>query len=70
MKARYDREDDVLTLLLADGTVDHAEEVDGVIVHFSADDRPLLLEVLDASELLARLNTIAATAPTGEAVQV
>ncbi len=70
MKARYDREDDVLTLHLADGTVDHAEEVDGVIVHFSADDRPLLLEVLDASELLARLNTIAATAPTGEAVQV
>jgi uncharacterized protein YuzE len=70
MKVRYDREDDVLTLLLAEGVVDHAEEVDGVIVHFTKDDRPLLLEMLDASELLAQLNRIAARAPTGEPVQL
>ncbi len=70
MKVRYDREDDVLTLLLADGVVDHAEEVDGVIVHFTKDDRPLLLELLDASELLAQLNRIAARARTGEPIQL
>jgi uncharacterized protein YuzE len=70
MKVRYDREDDVLTLQLAEGVVDHAEEVDGVIVHFTKDDRPLLLEVLDASELLAQLNRIAARARTGEPVQL
>jgi len=70
MKVRYDREDDVLTIQLAEGVVDHAEEVDGVIVHFAKDDRPLLLEMLDASELLAQLNRIAARAPTGEPVQL
>jgi uncharacterized protein YuzE len=70
MKVRYDREDDVLTLQLAEGVVDHAEEVDGVTVHFTKDDRPLLLEVLDASELLAQLNSIAARARTGEPVQL
>jgi hypothetical protein len=70
MRVRYDREDDVLTLQLADGIVDHAEEVDGVIVHFAEDDRPLLLEMLDASGLLAQLNRIAAHARTGESVQI
>jgi hypothetical protein len=69
MRVRYDREDDVLTLQLADGIVDHAEEVDGVIVHFAEDDRPLL-EMLDASGLLAQLNRIAAHARTGESVQI
>ena len=70
MKVRYDREDDVLTIEIAEGIVDHAEEVDGVIVHFTEDDRPLLLEMLDASELLAQLTRIAAHAKTGEPVQI
>jgi hypothetical protein len=30
MQALYNREDDVLTLELGDGPIDHAEEVDGV----------------------------------------
>jgi hypothetical protein len=33
MQAMYDREVDVLTLELADGTIDHTEETDGMIVH-------------------------------------
>jgi len=45
MKAQYNREDDVLLLYLSEGKIDHAEEADGVIVHFSADGRPLLLEL-------------------------
>lgn len=66
MQALYNREDDVLTLELGDGVIDHAEEVDGVIIHFSPDDRPVLLELLDASDLLARLARFTATARTGE----
>ena len=66
MKVRYDREDDVLTLRLAEGTIDHAEEVDGVIVHFSAEDRPVLMEILDASDFVARLVGITAAAEPGE----
>ena len=70
MKVRYDREDDVLTLQRTDGVVDHAEDSDGVIAHFSREDRLLLVEVLDASDFLAQLTRTTATARTGEAVEV
>jgi hypothetical protein len=50
---------------LSEGTIDHAGETEGVIVHFSTDDRPVLLEVLDASEFLSRLTKITATAQPG-----
>jgi len=65
MKVQYDREDDVLMIHLSRGKIDHAEEVDGVIIHFSSKDRPLLLEILDASRFLARIAKITATAPSG-----
>ncbi|HWF62670.1 MAG TPA: DUF2283 domain-containing protein [Nitrospira sp.] len=50
MKVQYNRGDDVLTIHLSDGMIDHAEETDGIIVHFSPDDHPVLLEVLEASD--------------------
>lgn len=68
MKVQYNREDDVLTIHLSEGAIDHAEETEGVIVHFSPDDRPVLLEVLDASEFLSRLTKITATAEAGKVV--
>ena len=70
MKAEYNREDDVLTIHLAEGPVDHADETEGVIVHFSPEDRPVLLEVLAASDFLARLTKSTATAAPGQAVPV
>jgi uncharacterized protein YuzE len=70
MKVQYNREDDVLMIHLAEGDIDHAEEVDGLIVHLSANGRPVLLEVLDASDFLARLAKITATAPSGQSIAV
>lgn len=70
MRARYDRERDVLTLQLAEGMVDHARQVGEIVVHFTEDDRPLLLEMLGARELLARLNGIAVYDSTGEPVTI
>jgi hypothetical protein len=70
MKAQYNREDDVLMLHLSEGEIDHAEESDQVIIHFSTDDHPVLLEVLDASDLLARLTKITATAEPGRMVPI
>jgi uncharacterized protein YuzE len=56
MKARYDREEDILVIEIApDGIIDHAEQVDGVIVHLTKDSRLVLLEILDASEFLSSL---------------
>ncbi len=65
MKAQYNREDGVLTSHLSDGVIDHAEETDGVIVHFFPDDQPVLLEVLEAGDFLSRLTNITAAAEPG-----
>ena len=55
MKASYNREDDVAMIELGRQKIDHAEESENVIIHFSADDKPVLLEILDASNFLAQL---------------
>jgi uncharacterized protein YuzE len=56
MKITYDREEDILTLEFKDGErVDHAEQVESMILHLNEADEPVLLEVLHASDFLARV---------------
>jgi len=53
MKISYDREQDIMMLELSKQKIDHAEQAGQIIVHFSKKDKPVLLEILDASEFLA-----------------
>jgi len=53
MKISYDREEDILMYELSDEPIDFAEEAGPIIVHFTKGRRPVLLEILDASEFLA-----------------
>ena len=55
MRVSYDRESDALMMEMSDEPIIHAEEAGPVIVHFGKDNRPILLEVLDASEVLTGL---------------
>ena len=56
MKAKYDREEDILMIeIMPEGIIDHAEHVDGIITHLTEDNRLVLLEILDASEFLSSL---------------
>ncbi|MBI3363164.1 MAG: DUF2283 domain-containing protein [Chloroflexi bacterium] len=56
MRISYDRGEDVLTIELdASAPIDHAEHVGAVILHLSPDDRPVLIEILHASEFLSSL---------------
>jgi hypothetical protein len=56
MKVSYNREEDILTIELDESaTIDHAEHVASLILHLDRDDRPVLLEVLRASEFLSGL---------------
>lgn len=51
-KISYDSDADVLSLAGAiKGRIDHARELGNFIVHFTKDDRPLLIEVLEASKI-------------------
>ena len=55
MKVRYNRKEDILVLEVSKGSIDHAQESGPIIAHFSADDKLVLLEILEASDFLADL---------------
>lgn len=56
MKISYNREADILLVEMDSQTsIDHAEQNGPVIVHLSPEDRPVLLEILNASEFLSTL---------------
>jgi len=70
MKVSYDRDADVLMIVLSDDDIDHAEDVGPLIIHFSKDNKPVLLEILDASEFLAEITKISIKAKNKELVDV
>ncbi|HXH09571.1 MAG TPA: DUF2283 domain-containing protein [Alphaproteobacteria bacterium] len=70
MKVRYNRKEDILTLEISEAVIDYAEESGPIIAHFSEDDRLVLLEVLEASDFLARLTKAAVRADGEQAVEV
>ncbi len=52
MKVKYSPDVDILLVWLSDEPFDYAEEVDGVITHFSAAGKPVLLEIQGAKDFL------------------
>lgn len=44
---------------ISDEKIDYAEEMGPVIVHFTKDSKPVMLEILDASEFLTQATRIA-----------
>ncbi len=58
MKISYNREKDILIYDVSEEPIDYAEEVGNIIVHFTKEGRPVLLEILDASEFLAETTKI------------
>lgn len=51
-KISYDSDADVLAFAgSVGGRIDHARELGNFVVHFTKDDRPLLIEVLEASKV-------------------
>lgn len=58
MKISYNREQDILMHEISEEPIDYAEEVGNIIVHFTKKGKPVLLEVLDASEFLAETTKI------------
>ena len=59
MKIKFDPEVDILTIEVSGERIDYAEEVGGIIVHFTKKGKPVVLEILDASDFLAQTTKIA-----------
>lgn len=55
-KVLYEPEDDVLNIWLSRKPIDYADDTNGVIVHYTKDDEPVYIEILDATKLLKRPN--------------
>lgn len=53
MKIRYSKNEDILIIELSNEKIDYAEETGPIIIHFSVDKKPVLLEILEASEFLS-----------------
>ena len=70
MKISYNRTDDVLVYELGEGTIDHASETGPIIVHFDEGGKPLLLEILDASEFLTETTKVIMKSKEGESVEL
>ena len=70
MKIKYDREVDILMIELSDEKIDYAEEAGPMIIHFTKDNKPILIEILDASEFLAELTRISMKTTGKEVVEV
>lgn len=51
-KIRYSKDVDILMIELSDKPIDYAEEEGQIIVHFSKDDEPVLIEILDAKDFV------------------
>jgi uncharacterized protein YuzE len=70
MKIRYDGEEDIVTLDVSAENIDHAEQIGSIIVHFSKQGKPVLLEILDASEFIAETTKAMAKSKGGKSAQV
>ena len=51
-KIKYSKDVDVLLIELSDKQIDYAEEEGQMIIHFSKDGEPVLLEILDAKDFI------------------
>ncbi len=70
MRIKYDREVDILTIELSDESIDYAEEAGPMIIHFTKENKPVLIEILDASEFLAELTKVSIRTANKEMVEV
>jgi hypothetical protein len=70
VRVRCDRKEDILILELSEAAIDHAEESSPIIAHFGEDHRLVLLEVLEASDFLAKLTKPAMRAEGESVVEV
>jgi hypothetical protein len=57
-KISYEPEADVLMWEITDKPIDYAKEIGNVVVHFTKDNVPVLVEILEASKFLARVKNL------------
>lgn len=57
-KFRYDKEDNALMIWFSKEPVDYAQQEKNLIIHFSKENKPVLMEILDATKFLKETTKI------------
>jgi len=57
-KISYEPEADVLMWEVTGKPIDYAKEIGNIVVHFSKNNIPVLIEILEASSFLAKVKDI------------
>lgn len=57
-KISYEPEADVLMWEITEKPIDYAKEIGNVVVHFTKNNVPVLIEILEASKFLAKTKNI------------
>ena len=57
-KISYEPEADVLMWEITDKPIDYAKEIGDVVVHFTKNNMPVLIEILEASKFLAKVKNL------------
>ena len=57
MKYKYDQESDVLAVILSNKHFDYAEEMGDFVVHFDKNNKPVYVEILNASKFITNVAT-------------
>ena len=70
MRVKYDRDVDILLVETSPDPISYAEEAANFIIHFSELGKPVLLEILDASDFLSQAAKAALTSKSGEFVEL
>ena len=65
---RYSKDVDILMVKVSDEPIAYAEEAERFVVHFSADAKPVLLEIMDAKDFVMESLDFMLTATMGEGV--
>ena len=59
-KISYEPEADVLSWEMNKSQIDYASEVGNMVVHFTKNNKPVLIELLDASKFLRQAKNLVA----------
>jgi len=54
----YDAETNILLLEISKGKISHAREIGNFIFHLSSSGKPILIEILDASNFIGQFDKI------------
>mgnify|MGYP001600981954 CR=1 FL=1 len=66
----YDPEANIISWELSNSPISHAWEIGNFIIHLSPSNKPVLIEILDASKFVGQFNKVKSVATTEEITPV